>query len=100
MNTEITLTPTTEDDGPELRALHAAPEVAEFWDLPDPGFPMHDEPESTRFTIRYGDEIAGLVQYAEENEPKYRSANMDIFLAPAFHGRGIGTRTVRMVLDP
>ena len=99
MDPDITLTPTMAKDGAALRALHAVPEVAEFWDLPDPGFPMHDEPDSTRFTIRHGGEIAGLVQYAEEPEPKYRSASIDIFVGPAFHGRGIGTRAVRMVID-
>ena len=99
MDPEITLTPTVAEDGAALRALHAAREVAQFWDLPVPGFPMRDEPESTRFTIRHGDEIAGLIQYAEEHEPKYRSASIDIFLGPAFHGRGIGTRAIRMVLD-
>src|SRR3712207_4899976 len=56
---QITLTPTSEDDAPALRALHSTPQVAQWWDLPDPGFPMDDEPESTRFTIRYGGEIAG-----------------------------------------
>lgn len=99
MDSEITLTLTVEEDAPALRALHAAPEVAQWWELPDPGFPMQDEPQATRYTIRDGDEIAGLIQYAEENEPKYRSASVDIFLGPAFHGRGIGTRAIRMVLD-
>lgn len=96
---EVALTRTTEEDGPTLRAQHSTPEVARWWDLPAPGFPMRDEPDATRFTIRHGGEIAGLVQYGEEDEPKYRSASMDIFLGPAFHGRGIGTRAIRMVLD-
>lgn len=96
---EITLTPTAEQDGPALRALHSTPEVAQWWDLPAPGFPMEDEPESTRFTIRHGDEIVGLVQYGEENEPKYRSASIDIFVGPDFHRRGIGTQAIRMVLE-
>ena len=99
MDLGITLTPTTEEDGPALRALHSEPAVAQWWDLPEPGFPMHDEPESTRLTIRCGDEIVGLVQYGEENEPKYRCASMDIFLGPAFHRRGIGTRAIQMVQD-
>lgn len=99
MDPEITLTPTTEEDGPTLREQHSTPEVSKWWDLPAPGFPMRDEPESTRLTIRHGDEIAGLIQYGEETEPKYRFASMDIFLGPEFHGFGIGTRAVRMVLD-
>ena len=99
MEPEITLSPTVDDDGPALRAMHSTPGVSEWWDLPDPGFPMHDEPESTRFTIRHGGEIAGMIQYGEEEEPKYRSAYIDIFVGPAFHGRGIGTRAIRMVLE-
>ena len=99
MRQAITLTPTIEEDGPALRAIHATPEVARWWDLPDAGFPLDDEPEATRFTIRCGEEIAGLVQYGEELEPKYRSASIDIFVAPAFQGRGVGTRAIELVLD-
>jgi aminoglycoside 6'-N-acetyltransferase len=95
----ITIAPTTEQDGAALRALHSTPEVADWWDLPDPGFPMEDEPGTTRLTIRYGDEIAGLVQYVEETEPKYRSAGIDIFVGPRFQNRGIGTYAIRMVVD-
>jgi aminoglycoside 6'-N-acetyltransferase len=96
---EVTIAPTTEQDGAALRALHSTPEVAEWWELPDPGFPMEDEPGTTRLTIRYGDEIAGLIQYLEETEPKYRSASIDIFVGPRFHNRGIGTRAIGMVVD-
>jgi aminoglycoside 6'-N-acetyltransferase len=94
----IRLTPTTEADGPALRGIHTSPEVAEWWELPDPGFPMHDEPETTRFTIRRGDAIAGLVQYGEEEEPKYRHAWIDIFVGAGFQGQGIGTEAVALVL--
>lgn len=95
----IALAPTVEEDGPALRALHAEPEVARWWDLPEPAFPMRDEPGSTRFTVRVDGEIAGLVQYGEELEPKYRSASIDVFLGAAFHGRGVGSEVVRRVRD-
>lgn len=96
---EISLTPTAAADGQQLRTLHSEPQVARWWELPDPGFPMDDEPGTARFTVRVGKEIAGLVQYLEENEPKYRCAEIDIFLGSAFHGRGIGTRVVRLLLE-
>lgn len=99
MTPAMRLTATTEDDAVALRALHSTPEVAAWWDLPDPGFPMHDEPQATRFTIHYGDEIAGLIQYSEETDPKYRSASIDIFVGPTFQNRGIGTQAISMVLD-
>jgi aminoglycoside 6'-N-acetyltransferase len=94
----VRLTPTVEADGPALRAIHESPEVAAWWELPDPEFPMRDEPETTRFTIRHGDEIAGLVQYGEEDEPKYRHAWIDIFVGAAFQRRGIGSEAIDLVL--
>jgi aminoglycoside 6'-N-acetyltransferase len=70
-----------------------------WWDELEPDFPMDDEPESTRLTIRHEGEIAGMVQFAEEHEPKYRHASIDIFVAPAHQGRGVGTEAVRLVVD-
>jgi aminoglycoside 6'-N-acetyltransferase len=42
--------------------------------------------------------VAGLIQFAEELEPKYRHASIDVFLDPALHGRGLGTEAVRRVV--
>jgi len=42
--------------------------------------------------------VAGLIQYTEENEPKYRHAGIDLFLDPALHGRGYGSEAVRRVV--
>lgn len=69
-----------------------------WWDAPEPGFPLTDEPEATRFTIEVEGKVAGMIQYFEETDPKYRHASVDIFLDPAVHGRGIGTEAVRQVV--
>src|ERR1700728_2593865 len=53
--------------------------------------------ESTRLTIVIDGAIAGLIQYSEESEPKYRHAEIDLFLDPALHGRGYGSEAVRRV---
>jgi aminoglycoside 6'-N-acetyltransferase len=95
----VHLTTTTGEDGPALHAIHTDPAVSEFWDLPDEGFPMEDEPETRRLTIRANGEIAGLVQFGEEEEPKYRHAWIDIFVAPSHQGRGVGTEAIRLVID-
>ena len=68
-----------------------------WWDAPAEGFPW-DEPESTRLTIEVDGAIAGLIQFSEELEPKYRHAGIDLFLDPALHGRGLGTEAVRRVV--
>ena len=93
----VTLRPLRSDDAAALRAIHAEPAVAAWWGSMSDEFPF-DEPESTRFTIWVGDEIAGLVQYGEEDEPEYRHAWIDIFVATAQHGRGVGTDAVRTVV--
>ena len=93
----MVLRPLNEGDVAALRRIHAAPEVARWWELPDEGFPW-DEPESTRLTIVVDGEVAGLIQYSEELEPKYRHAGVDVFLDPALHGRGLGTEAVRRVV--
>jgi RimJ/RimL family protein N-acetyltransferase len=98
----LVLRPLEEGDAEELLRIRREPEVARWWDAPEPGFPW-EEPESTRLTVVVDGAVAGLVQYGEEPEPKYRHASIDIFLDPALHGQGVGTevirRVVRMLID-
>jgi aminoglycoside 6'-N-acetyltransferase len=82
----------------DLRRIRLEPEVARWWDELEDDFPLADEPDVTRFAIEVDGAVAGMVQYAEELEPKYRHASIDIFLDPAFHGRGLGTEAVRRVV--
>ncbi len=42
--------------------------------------------------------VAGLIDYWEEPEPKYRRAEIDMFLDPALHGQGLGTEVMRRVV--
>jgi aminoglycoside 6'-N-acetyltransferase len=91
------LRPLAPGDEAELRRIHATPEVLRWWDVPDESFPW-DEPESTRLTIVFDGSIAGLIQFSEESEPKYRHASIDLFLDPALQGRGLGTEAVRRVV--
>jgi aminoglycoside 6'-N-acetyltransferase len=72
--------------------------VARWWDEPADGFPWTDEPEATRFVIEVDGAVAGMIQFVEELEPKYRHAGVDLFLDPALHGRGIGTEAVREIV--
>ena len=67
--------------------------------MPDPGFPLTDDPDAMRLTIVVAGRVVGLIQYYEEHEPKYRHAAIDLFLDPALHGRGIGTEAMRRVVD-
>jgi aminoglycoside 6'-N-acetyltransferase len=81
-----------------LRKLHREPGVERWWGPMEPDFPF-DEPESTRFAIVVDGEIAGLIQYGEEEYEDYRHAYVDVFVGDAYAGRGIGTDAVKRTID-
>ena len=93
----LSLRPLAAGDEAELLRIHRTPEVLRWWDVPAAGFPW-DEPEATRWTIEVDGKVAGLIQFWEEPEPKYRHASIDLFLDPALHGQGLGTEAVRRVV--
>ncbi len=94
---DVVLRPLARGDEAELLRIHRTPEVIRFWDVPADGFPW-DEPESTRFAIEVEGRIAGLIQYWEELEPRYRHAGIDLFVDPALHGREVGAEAIRQVI--
>jgi aminoglycoside 6'-N-acetyltransferase len=94
----VILRPLAAGDEAELLRIHSTPEVMRWWDAPDEGFPWKDEPEATRLTIEVDGAVAGMIQFHEELEPKYRHAGIDLFLDPSLHNRGIGTEAVRQVV--
>ncbi len=99
----MVLRPIGPGDEPALLRIHRTPEVRRWWGDPAPGFPGSDEPDATRLVIEVGGAVAGLIQFNEELEPRYRHAAIDLFLEPALHGRGLGTaavsRLVRYLID-
>jgi len=44
--------------------------------------------------IEVGGAVAGLIQFWEELEPRYRHATIDVFLDPELRGRGLGADAV------
>lgn len=96
---DVRLVPLAPEHAEELRRIRRLPEVERWWDPVEPDFPLHDEPDVTRFAVLLADRVVGMVQYGEELEPKYRSASIDIFLDPAVHSRGVGSTAVRLIGD-
>jgi aminoglycoside 6'-N-acetyltransferase len=94
----VVLRPLTTDDAPALCRIHATPEVSQWWGPIADGFPLTDESETTRLAILHDDEVIGLIQFGEEPEPDYRHAWIDLFLDPAWHGRGLGSDAMRVVV--
>jgi aminoglycoside 6'-N-acetyltransferase len=95
----VVLREATEADVPALRAIVATPEVARWW-VDEHEEDMlervtDDDPDRTVFAVLVDGEVAGLVDTWEESEPAYRHAEIDVFLDPARHGRGLGADAVR-----
>lgn len=53
-----------------------------------------DDYEDMLVVVHEG-EIIGAIQFAEENDPEFRHAGIDIFLTARRHGKGLGTDAVR-----
>jgi aminoglycoside 6'-N-acetyltransferase len=94
----VVVRPLVAGDADELVRIHLTPEVLRWWDVPDDGFPWRDDPDETRLTIEVDGAVAGMIQFFEELTPKYRHANIDVFVDPRLHGRGVGTEAVRQVV--
>ena len=97
---QVVLRPLTAEDRPRMREILAEPAVAVRWlgtiglDRTVDALFTPDEGDAV-FTIRLDDAVIGAIQYGEESDPDYRHASIDVFVATAFHGRGLGADAVR-----
>lgn len=95
----VTLRPAAHGDIPVLARIRATPEVYERWrggeDLLASVTDDLNDPDVRTLVIEHGGRVVGAIQWGEEEDPDYRHANIDIYLDPAVHGRGLGTDAVR-----
>ena len=97
----VVLRPVREGDIDVLRPFLQDPSVARWWGPPD-GIDVAEDwldidPDTIQWIIEVDGEVAGSIQAAEEDDPDYRHAGVDLFLGPAFQGRGLGTDAIRAV---
>lgn len=96
--TATTLRPVRPEDADVLVAILQEPEVAQWWgqyDAERVRRELIEGTDTTVFVIEADGEVVGSIQYVEEPTPDYRHASIDVFLHPAWHGKGLGTDAVR-----
>ena len=94
---QVVLRPVADTDVPALEAILREPEVLRWW-MRDT-WERVDEEGSTVFAIIVDSAVVGCIEYAEETDPDYRHAGIDLFVATQSQGRGIGTDALRTVLS-
>jgi aminoglycoside 6'-N-acetyltransferase len=85
------------DDVQPLRAIRDEPEVSRWWGTLEPGELEGFVAEETAFAIEVDGEVIGAIQYAEEEDPMYRHAGIDVYVTAARHRQGYGSEAVRVL---
>jgi aminoglycoside 6'-N-acetyltransferase len=94
----VRLRPLTLDDVDTLVEIGAEPEVARWWGEVTPAelrAKAEGRDDATGFTIEHEGEVVGLAQFSEPGEGDFKHANIDLFLTPSRHNRGLGRDAVR-----
>ncbi|MFF7333529.1 aminoglycoside 6'-N-acetyltransferase [Streptomyces sp. NPDC090306] len=84
----VLLRPTVEEDGGTLARIVREPEVAAWWAPPPEDF-------DRMLAVVVDGRVAGAIQFAEESDPGFRHAGIDVFMSARYQGKGLGTDAVR-----
>jgi aminoglycoside 6'-N-acetyltransferase len=94
----VLLRPGVAEDAERLAQIRSEPEVARWWgDLGVEDIRRDFIDVNSAFVIDVDGEVVGAIQYAEENEPMYRHAGIDIFVTSSRRGQGLGSEAVRVL---
>jgi aminoglycoside 6'-N-acetyltransferase len=94
----VTLRPGRPGDGGRLRAIMAEPSVSRWWGDPGPAeeleASLRSDGPTVLLVVEIDGEVAGGIQYDEEDDPQYRHAGIDIYLGSRVPGPGRGAEAV------
>ena len=94
----VVLRPLTAEDVERVAEIQSEPGVARWWGPPDEAeLRRHAEgrDDANSFAIEAGGEVVGFIEFHEEDEPEFRHAGIDVFLAERAQRRGLGVDAVR-----
>lgn len=98
----VRLRPVVEADRARLVTIRSTPEVRARWRGDDLDEDVTDDladPDLHLLAIETDDgRVAGLIQWAAEDDPDYRHASIDLYLDPSVHGQGLGPEAIRLVV--
>src|ERR671916_1941078 len=94
----IVLRPLRTDDVERVAEIQAEPSVARWWGSPNKA-QLHRQANGSdddkALAIEREGDLVGLIRYHEENEPDFRHAGIDVFLAERVQGQTLGPDAVR-----
>jgi len=96
----VTLRAIVAADRPRLREILAEPEVARWFGTGGPDASvaeLYEHEPGSSFVVEAGGETIGWIGFAEEADPDYRHAGIDLFLTTSHQGRGLGPEALRLV---
>ena len=94
----VVLRPLQVADVEGVAEIQAEPGVARWWGPPDEADLRRlaeGRGEEKAFVIESEGELVGFIQFAEESDPEFRHAVIDLFLSERHHGQGLGTDAIR-----
>jgi aminoglycoside 6'-N-acetyltransferase len=92
------LRPLRVDDVERVAEIQSEPEVVRWWGPPNEAElrrQAEGRDQAKALAIERDGELVGVIQYHEQNEPDFRHAGIDLFLAERSQGQGLGTDAVR-----
>lgn len=84
-------------DADRLLEIRSTPEVRRWWRGDDIARELEEnlaDDETCHLCIEVDGEVVGLIQFAEEPDPEYRHASVDIYIDPALHRQGFATEAI------
>jgi len=94
----VVLRPLRAEDVERVVEIQAETGVSRWWGAPDEADlnrQAEGRGEETALVIESENELVGVIQFAEESDPEFHHAGIDLFVSAHPQGQGLGTDAIR-----